>query len=53
MYPTLMYLKWIREQIQIVRNGTDTDIGTGYLFGRISGIRILFGRISDICHLMH
>jgi hypothetical protein len=31
-----MYLKRIRDRIQIVTNGTDTDTGTGYLSGRIS-----------------
>jgi hypothetical protein len=31
-----MYLKRIRDRIRIVRNGTDTDTGTGYLPGRIS-----------------
>jgi hypothetical protein len=36
MYPTLMYLKRIWDQIRIVRNGTDTDTGSGYLSGRIS-----------------
>jgi hypothetical protein len=36
LYHTLMYLKWIRDQIRIVRNGTDTDTGTEYLFERIS-----------------
>jgi hypothetical protein len=30
-----MYFNRIRDWIQIVRNGTDTDTGTGYLVGRI------------------
>jgi hypothetical protein len=51
LYPTLMYLKRIQDRIWIVRNGTDTDTWTEYLFGRISdgyeyylvGYRILVG----------
>ena len=32
-YLTLMYFNQIRNRIWIVRNGTDTDTGTIYLFG--------------------
>jgi hypothetical protein len=52
-----MYFNWIQDQIHIVRNETDTDIGAGYLFGRISGGYMYYLAeymwILDTCRIMH